>query len=219
MRPYARQVAGLLTIGSLCGIVMNTAVVLPAVLLGRAIDAVLTAERLHSGSTPVTRAVLLLVAGTVATELPRVGKRFWLGVCKNRIRANVRADALASVLGWPAARLHTTSVGELMARIVGDVEVLGTGVREVIVETWDMLLFSAVGVRERAGVGPAGVGRDRAHRGGRGRRCVRCWLAAEFARPSLPTRAAAARNGPRWEVLVFPETAAAAAVLIDELAD
>jgi len=64
-------------------------------------------------------------------------------VCKNRIRANVRADALAGVLGWPAARLHTTSVGELMARIVGDVEVLGTGVREVIVETWDTLLFSA----------------------------------------------------------------------------
>ena len=29
-----------------------------------------------------------------------------------------------------------------MARIVGDVEVLGTGVRGVIVETWDTLLFS-----------------------------------------------------------------------------
>ena len=99
MRPYARQVAGLLTIGSLCGIVMNTAVVLPAVLLGRAIDAVLTAERLHSGSTPVTRAVLLLVAGTVATELPRVGKRFWLGVCKTgsgRTSARTRSPACSA---------------------------------------------------------------------------------------------------------------------------
>ncbi len=35
MRPYARQVAGLLSVGSLCGLLMNTAVVLPAVLLGQ----------------------------------------------------------------------------------------------------------------------------------------------------------------------------------------
>jgi len=142
MAPYARQVAGLLTIGSLCGIVMNTAVVLPAVLLGHAIDVVLAQERGQAGGGAVTRAAVLLVAGTAATELPRIGKRCWLGMCKNRILANVRADALRGVLSWPAQRLHTTSVGEVMARIVGDVEVLGTGVGEVIVETWDTLLFS-----------------------------------------------------------------------------
>jgi len=142
MGPYARQVVGLLTIGSLCGIVMNTAAVLPAVLLGHAIDVVLAQERGRAGGGAVTRAAVLLVAGTAATELPRIGKRCWLGVCKNRILANVRADALRGVLSWPAQRLHTTSVGEVMARIVGDVEVLGTGVGEVIVETWDTLLFS-----------------------------------------------------------------------------
>ncbi|SDY81323.1 ATP-binding cassette, subfamily B [Modestobacter sp. DSM 44400] len=142
MRPYAQQVAGLLSVGSVCGIVMNTAVVLPAVLLGRAVDAVLAHERDHAGAGAVTGAVLLLIAGTAATELPRIGKRYWLGVCKNRIRANVRADAFGGVLSWPVERLHTTSVGEVMARIVGDVEVLGTGVGEVVVETWDTLLFS-----------------------------------------------------------------------------
>jgi hypothetical protein len=36
--PYLRQVTGLLVIGSLGGLVMNTAVVLPAITLGRAID-------------------------------------------------------------------------------------------------------------------------------------------------------------------------------------
>ena len=36
--PYLKQVSGLLILGSLGGIVMNTAVVLPAILLGRAID-------------------------------------------------------------------------------------------------------------------------------------------------------------------------------------
>jgi ATP-binding cassette, subfamily B, multidrug efflux pump len=63
-------------------------------------------------------------------------------VCRNRIKANVRADAVRGVLSWPADRLHRTSVGEVMGRVVGDVEVLGRGVGEVIVETWDTLLFS-----------------------------------------------------------------------------
>jgi ATP-binding cassette subfamily B multidrug efflux pump len=142
MRPYARQVAGLLGIGSLCGVLMNTAVVLPAVLLGQAVDVVLAHDRGEVDGDAVTRAVLLLVAGSLATELPRIGKRYWLGVSRNRIRANIRADAVRGVLSWPADRLHRTSVGEVMGRVVSDVEVLGRGVGEVIVETWDTLLFS-----------------------------------------------------------------------------
>jgi ABC-type multidrug transport system fused ATPase/permease subunit len=142
MRPYARQVAGLLSVGSLCGVLMNTAVVLPAILLGHAVDVVLAHDRGEADAAAVTRAVLLLVAGALATELPRIGKRYWLGVARNRIQANVRADALGGVLSWPPDRLHTTPVGEVMARIVGDVAVLGRGVGEVIVETWDTLLFS-----------------------------------------------------------------------------
>jgi ATP-binding cassette subfamily B multidrug efflux pump len=142
MRPYFRQVAGLLVVGSAAGIVMNVAVVLPAVLLGRAIDVVLAVQRGEADAGDVAWAAALLVLGTAATELPRIGKRYWLGVARARIRANVRADALRGVLGWPADRVHTTSVGEIMARVIGDVEVLGTGVGEVIVETWDTLLFS-----------------------------------------------------------------------------
>ncbi|MBG0566658.1 ABC transporter ATP-binding protein [Actinoplanes sp. NEAU-A11] len=121
---------------------MNIAVVLPAVLLGRAVDTVLAYAR---GATPfaeVTRAVLLLVAGTLATEVPRIGKRYWLGVAKARIQATLRADAVRGVLGWPAERLHRTSVGDVMTRVIGDVDVIGTGVGEIIVETWDTVLFS-----------------------------------------------------------------------------
>jgi len=103
---------------------------------------VLAHDRGEADGSAVTRAVLLLVAGTLATEVPRIGKRYWLGVSRNRIKANVRADAVRGVLSWPADRLHRTSVGEVMGRVVGDVEVLGRGVGEVIVETWDTLLFS-----------------------------------------------------------------------------
>jgi ATP-binding cassette subfamily B multidrug efflux pump len=143
LRPYVRQVAGLFVVGSLCGIIMNTTVVLPSVLLGHAVDVVLKVRHDAAGGAAVISAVLLLVAGSLATELPRVPKRWLLGVCNTRIRANVRADLLRGVLFWPAERLHTTSVGDVMARVIGDVDVLGVGVNELMVETWDTILSSA----------------------------------------------------------------------------
>jgi ATP-binding cassette subfamily B multidrug efflux pump len=143
MSPYLRQVTGLLVVGSIAGIVMNTAVVLPAVALGHAIDVAHSIDRGTATTSDLTLAVLLVVAATLATEVPRIGKRWWLGVARARIRATVRADAFRGVLTWPAGRLHRTSIGDVMARIIGDVEVLGTGLGEIVVETWDTLLFSA----------------------------------------------------------------------------
>jgi ABC-type multidrug transport system fused ATPase/permease subunit len=142
MRPYFRQVAGQLGLGSLTGIVMNTAVVLPAILLGRAIDSVLDFERGQATSADVGWAALAFLGGTLLTEVPRMSKRWWLMTANARIRANVRADAFRGVLAWPMADVQRTPLGDLMARIVGDVEVLGVGVRELTIETWDTLLFS-----------------------------------------------------------------------------
>ncbi len=142
LRAYFRQVAGQLVIGSLAGIVMNTAVILPAILLGNAIDKALALERGTATRDDVTLAALLLIAGTLLTEGPRVVKRWWLITANVRMRANLRADALRGALSRPLADLHQTSIGDKMARIVGDVEVLGVGLREFTIETWDTVLFS-----------------------------------------------------------------------------
>lgn len=142
LRPYFRQVAGLLVLGSIGGILMNVAIVLPAVFLGRAINTVLAYHRGEVSGAAVGRAALLFVAATAATEVPRIGKRWWLGVARTRFQANVRADALRGVLGWRMEQLAEMSVGGVMARVIGDVQQLGLGVGEVIVETWDTLLFS-----------------------------------------------------------------------------
>ncbi len=142
LRPYFRQVTGLLVVGSVAGILMNVAIVLPAVFLGRAINSVLEYERHRASSGSVARAAVLFIVATAATQVPRIGKRWWLGLARNRFRANVRADALRGVLAWPMDRLAAMSVGGVMARVIGDVEVLALGVGEVIVETWDTLLFS-----------------------------------------------------------------------------
>ena len=121
---------------------MNTAVVLPALLLGRAVDTVLALSRGEADDSAVTWAALLFVGGTLLTEGPRLLKRWWLMTANARIRANLRADAFRGVLGWPMERLHQTPIGDVMARIVGDVEVLGIGVREFTIEIWDTVLFS-----------------------------------------------------------------------------
>jgi ATP-binding cassette, subfamily B, multidrug efflux pump len=142
MRPYFRQVAGQLVLGSAAGILMNTAVVLPAILLGRAIDTALALERGTATPADVTRAALLFIGATLLTEVPRIAKRWWLMSANARIRANVRADAFRGVMAWPMADLQRTPIGEVMARIVGDVEVMGVGVREFTIEIWDTLLFS-----------------------------------------------------------------------------
>ena len=121
---------------------MNTAVVLPAILLGRAIDRALALERGQATAGDVAWAALAFIGGTLLTEVPRIAKRWWLMTANARIRANLRADAFRGVLAWPMADLQRMPLGDLMARIVGDVEVLGVGVREFTIEIWDTVLFS-----------------------------------------------------------------------------
>jgi ATP-binding cassette subfamily B multidrug efflux pump len=142
MRPYFQQVAGQLVLGSVTGIIMNTAVVLPPILLGWAIDAARAFERGEGSASAVGWAALAFVGGTLLTEVPRIAKRWWLMTANARIQANIRADAWRGVIAWPMARLDRTPVGDVMARIIGDVEVLGVGVREFTIETWDTVLFS-----------------------------------------------------------------------------
>src|SRR5918911_668412 len=142
LRPYFRQVAGELVLGSIAGIVMKTAIVLPAILLGHAIDTALALERGQASPRDVGWAALAFVGGTLLSEGPRMLKRWWLMTANARIRGNVRAEAVRGILALPLADLHQTPIGDLMARIIGDVEVLGVGVREFIIETWDTVLFS-----------------------------------------------------------------------------
>src|SRR5215475_11948814 len=142
LRPYFRQVTGQLVLGSIAGFMMNTAVVLPAILLGQAIDVVRAFERGDVGLGAVGWAALAFIGGTLLTEGPRAAKRWWLMTANARIRANIRADAWRGVMAWPMARLDSMPAGDVMARIIGDVEVLGVGLREFSIETWDTLLFS-----------------------------------------------------------------------------
>jgi ABC-type multidrug transport system fused ATPase/permease subunit len=142
LRSYFRHTAGEMLLGSACGILMNTMIVLPAVMLGRAIDTTLAFDQGKANLNQVAWAALAYLVGTLATQVPRLGKRWWLMTGNARIRANIRTDALRGLLAWPMEKLHTTPIGDLMARVVADVEVLGVGIREFSIESWDTVLYS-----------------------------------------------------------------------------
>ncbi len=140
LRPYFRPVAGQLLLGSIGGLLSNLAVVLPVVLLGRAIDAVVALDRGQGSAAGVRRAGAVLVVGTVVFEATKMVKRWWLNTAWATMKANLRSDAFRGVLAWPMARRHEMSTGDVLARVVGDVEVLGDGFGEIVFETWDTVL-------------------------------------------------------------------------------
>src|SRR5215218_11133255 len=117
--PYYRQVLGTIVIGSICGLIMNTSVVLPPILLGRAIDTVSALDRGEAAPSAVGWAALAYLGGVLLMESARGVKRWCLERTIPRMRSNIQADAFRGVLAWPMARLHTAPIGDLMARIIG----------------------------------------------------------------------------------------------------
>jgi ATP-binding cassette subfamily B protein len=142
--PYYRHVLGTIVIGSVCGMIMNTTVVLPPILLGRAIDAVNAVATGDAVPSAVGWAALAYLGGVLLMESARTVKRWCLERTIPRMRTNIQADAFRGVLGWPMERLHVTPIGGLMARIVGDAEVVRRGTDQLTVEIWDtfLMLFS-----------------------------------------------------------------------------
>jgi ATP-binding cassette subfamily B multidrug efflux pump len=142
LRPYYRQVGGEILLGSLCGLVANAAASLPAILLGRAIDTVLAFDQGKADMRSVTVSALAFLGGSLLTELPRIGRRWWVRTAAARIRANLRADLMRGILDLPLKKLHGSAVGDLMARVIGDVDVVGQTIRMFLVDVWDTVLFS-----------------------------------------------------------------------------
>ena len=140
--PYFRQVSGLLAVGSAGGLIMNTAVVLPAIFLGRLIDIAAAWSKGQAAPRQVLVGGLSYVGVVALYQGARLVKRWGMRMGNRRILASIRADALRGVLYWPAAKLWKTPIGDLMARIFGDVEVIVRGTGEMTTELWDTVVFS-----------------------------------------------------------------------------
>jgi len=142
IRPYYRKVAGLLAVGFVSGIVMNIAVVLPPILLGKAIDTALALEKGSATYRALVIAALVYVGGCSLNLLAQIGKRWWLRTANQRTLANLRTNALRGILSCPMEKLHNQPVGGIMAHVIGDTQVFMVGFNEATTELLDTWLFS-----------------------------------------------------------------------------
>ena len=123
------------------GIIYNTVIVMGPVFLGRSIDA---ADQVMKGLAPVTlfyRNLLLFFLFTVCFQLARYFKRRYMREIVNRMKCDIRAGLLAAAFGRPMQELDHEKVGDMMSRMIGDVEQVGQSVQITITEVWDTFLL------------------------------------------------------------------------------
>ncbi|MBN1135932.1 MAG: ABC transporter ATP-binding protein [Anaerolineae bacterium] len=141
---YIRRYRAKFWIQAAGGILYNTVIVAGPIFLGMMIDAATALEQ--QGYSPeqmrrLTWYAVLFVLATLFFQFARYIKRWWLRDMFNRVANDLRAGLLSAVLDRPMARVERESVGDLMARTVGDVNQVVDTVQYTINETWDTWLL------------------------------------------------------------------------------
>ncbi|WP_309030950.1 ABC transporter ATP-binding protein [Streptomyces alfalfae] len=102
--------------------------VLPVLLLGRVVDAVVEGD---SRSVLVTIAVLLVSAALLGAAATAVST-YLIGRLGADLLARLREGAVRAVLGMPSARIEQVGRGDVLSRVGDDVAVLSKGIRTAI---------------------------------------------------------------------------------------
>ena len=126
---------------ALGGIVYNTVIIFGAIFLGRAIDA---AGLVYEGKAPVSFFYLQLgmfFGVTVIFQMARYFKRFYMRMLVNKMNCDIRAELLDTLFSYPLNRLSKEKTGDIMSRMIGDVDAVGASVQTTITEMWDTALL------------------------------------------------------------------------------
>jgi len=145
--PFVRRSLNWVLVGSAGGLLMNILASAVPVALGRAIDAVLAVEETSADPLALRHllhSLLIFAAAATLYSLCRVAKRMGFRFSENRLRRHLREAGFANLLRWPMARLRTMRVGDIMSRMVGDVDVMSGAVRRVLTESFDSVVMMAV---------------------------------------------------------------------------
>jgi len=123
------------------GVVYNTVVVFGAIFLGRTIDAATLVYKAEAPLSLFYVNLLLYIGFTVLFQVARYFKRFYMRMIANLMSCDIRAGLLSSLFKMPVAELTHEKVGDMMSRMIGDVEQVGESVRTTITEIWDTILL------------------------------------------------------------------------------
>ncbi|WP_217143292.1 ABC transporter ATP-binding protein [Streptomyces sp. AC627_RSS907] len=102
--------------------------VLPVLLLGRVVDAVVGGE---SRSVLVTIGVLMVVAALLGAAATAASS-YLIGRLGADLLARLREGAVRAVLGMPSARVEQVGRGDVLSRVGDDVAVLSKGIRTAV---------------------------------------------------------------------------------------
>ncbi len=125
---HCRQVPWLTSAAVLTTVAGAALQVLPLLLLGRIVDAVVQGE---ARSVLVTTGVLMVGAallGAAATAL----STYLIGRLGADLLARLREGAVRAVLGLPSARIEQVGRGDVLSRVGDDVAVLSRGIRAAV---------------------------------------------------------------------------------------
>lgn len=141
---YLRRYRRMFWLQTAGGVIYNTVIVAGPIVLGKMLDAAAAIER--NGYSPermrtLTLYTIAFALVTIFFQYARYVKRWFLTQMANYVSNDIRAGLLEAVLGRPMEQVERESVGDLMARSVGDVNQIVETVRYTINETWDTWLL------------------------------------------------------------------------------
>lgn len=119
------------------GIIYNVVVVSGSIFMGKTIDA---ANSVYKGEAPLSFFYLNLLAFigfTIIFQIARYFKRYYNRELANLMKCDIRAGLLSVLFQMPAAELSHEKVGDMMSRMIGDVEQVAESVRKTMTEMWD----------------------------------------------------------------------------------
>lgn len=128
VRAHCREVPWLSAATVLTTVAGAALQILPVLLLGRVVDAVVEGQ---SQSVLVTTGALMVAAALLGAAATGVST-YLIGRLGADLLARLRESAVRAVLGMPSARVEQVGRGDVLARVGDDVAVLSNGIRTAV---------------------------------------------------------------------------------------
>lgn len=120
-------------ITAVSGIFFNSAIVLGPIFQGKLLDAVVNSANMKG----IVKAGLEFIGVTLAFQIGRFFKRFYVRDMANRMSGDMRIGIMESILAMDLNTVEKQKIGDMMSTTIGDVDIVVEAVRKTITELWD----------------------------------------------------------------------------------
>jgi len=132
-RSYFFREKGLVLLIALCGILFDGGLSTVLLLQGNMIDTIATKQPIPK----VLQAAGLFMLATLVVQLARFGKRYFVRRFANKSQAAMRMMVYNDIVNKDITVLKDESMGELLTKAVGDVDITVEGMRKCTTEVFD----------------------------------------------------------------------------------